>query len=90
MYFLHEVNEPCQAPLILEFVLNVSGSGVCEKSLDPINEGDASNPNIQHSSPTFPSKPSHDPPPSTIPSNSLDPTIDKDPSDDYLEDDSEY
>ncbi|KAF3667746.1 hypothetical protein FXO38_08442 [Capsicum annuum] len=62
---------------------------VSEKSLNPINEGDTSNPNSHPSSPNFSSNAPDETSPFTIPFNSFDTTIDEDPTDDDSEDDSD-
>ncbi|KAM3377627.1 hypothetical protein P3S68_010040 [Capsicum galapagoense] len=87
VYVSHGVTEPEQAPLQLEYFLNRTDIGVGGEHLNPINEGDASSPNFQPSSPKFLSNPPDKSPPSNIPSKSFDPTVDEDPSDDDLEDD---
>lgn len=96
VYVSHGVNKSCQTPRELEFVLNVSDSRVGEESLNPINKGGASYPNIQPYFSNFPSNhPSetfdfpNEPSPSTIPSNPLNPAINEDPNNDDLEDDLE-
>ncbi|KAF3626114.1 hypothetical protein FXO37_30505 [Capsicum annuum] len=81
------VSKPVQAPLELEYFPNTSKNGVGGENLNPINEGDASSPNFQPSTPNSPSNPPDESPPSNIPSKSFDLTIDEDPSDDDLEDD---
>ncbi|KAH0664835.1 hypothetical protein KY285_026041 [Solanum tuberosum] len=95
VYVFHGVSEANQAPLQLEFVPNVSDSGVGEESFN-----EASNPNNQPPTSTFPipttgpsetsSTPFEDqstvPPPSSVPSS--DPIIDNDPTDDEVEDES--
>ncbi|KAH0643045.1 hypothetical protein KY285_033874 [Solanum tuberosum] len=52
VYVFHEVSEANQAPLELEFVPNMSDSGVGEESFN-----EASNPNNQPPTSTFPSIP---------------------------------
>ncbi|KAF3669976.1 hypothetical protein FXO37_08747 [Capsicum annuum] len=62
---------------------------VSEKSLNPINDCDTSNPNSHPSSPNFSSNAPDETSPFTIPFNSFDTTIDEDPTDDDSEDDSD-
>ncbi|KAF3675383.1 hypothetical protein FXO38_04787 [Capsicum annuum] len=89
VYISHRVSLPDHTQFELEYVPSISDNGVSEEHLNPINEGDASNPNFQPSTLTFSSNPPDEPPSSNIPFKSFDPSIDEDSSDDDLENDSD-